>query len=73
MKNKALIVVLLVVVVLVVVYLLLSQRGYVPAVPEVGAPAADDTTAVINQGLEGVDLGDLDAEFQAIDQELNNL
>lgn len=71
--KKGLIIALLVIVVLVAVYLLLSQKGYVPAVPEVGAPRADDTTVAINQQLDGVDLGNLEQEFQDIDQELNNL
>lgn len=32
-----------------------------------------DTTSEINAGIESVDLGDLDKEFQDIDAELNNL
>ena len=32
-----------------------------------------DTTTVINQDLEGIDIGELDAEFQDIDSVLETL
>lgn len=38
--------------------------------PEV---SEEDTTAVIQQDLEQIDLGDIDEQFQGIDAELNNL
>ena len=39
------------------------------------APALEgsDNSAAINQELQGIDLGDLESEFQSIDSELNNL
>lgn len=37
------------------------------------APASGDTTAAINEQLQGIDFGDLDQEFQTIDQDLNSL
>ncbi|HHE67512.1 MAG TPA: hypothetical protein ENL33_00400 [Candidatus Parcubacteria bacterium] len=33
----------------------------------------EDTTKAINQELNNIDIGDLDAEFEAIDQDLNSL
>ena len=41
-----------------------------PLLPEV---SEKDTTAVIQQNLEQIDLGDIDQEFQSIDAELNGL
>lgn len=41
--------------------------------PTTGQQAPNDTTAAINQDLQAVDFGDLDAELQGIDQELNQL
>ena len=34
---------------------------------------APDSSSAINQEVEGLDIGDLDAEFQQIDAELNQL
>jgi len=39
-------------------------------VPEEGL---EDTTPVINQDIDSIDLGDLEAEFDQIDAELDNL
>lgn len=44
-----------------------------PAVPTVEESAVGDTTGVINQELEGIDVNGLDPTFKEIDAELENL
>lgn len=41
--------------------------------PKLTEKAETDTTASIAQQLEGVDLEDLDKEFQSVDSDLNSL
>jgi multidrug resistance efflux pump len=41
--------------------------------PEVPEGTLEDTTPVIQQELESIDTGDLEKEFEQIDQDLNNL
>lgn len=54
-----------------------NQRAEISPVPSVPAaeevPAVGDTTGVINQELEGVDVNGLDPNFKEIDAELENL
>ena len=65
----------------VLVYLLLIKKWDAPGSGVYGGeesappPALEgsDNSATINQELQGVDLGDLESEFQSIDSELNNL
>lgn len=56
---------------------LFSKSAISPSVPiiPVGKESeiSGDTTAVINQELNDVDFGDLDAEFKDIDADLKNL
>jgi len=40
--------------------------------PEALLPAGD-TTDVINQGIEAIELPDLDSEFESLDQDINQL
>jgi predicted negative regulator of RcsB-dependent stress response len=44
-----------------------------PAVAVQPVPPKEDSVSSINQELNGIDLGNLDQEFQAIDQDLNSL
>ncbi|OGG43140.1 hypothetical protein A3G50_01820 [Candidatus Jorgensenbacteria bacterium RIFCSPLOWO2_12_FULL_42_11] len=48
-----------------------------PEVSEIGQPASptikEDSTSVINQELDSIDIGDLNKEFQTIDSDLNSL
>ena len=46
-----------------------STEG-LPQLPEV---SDNDTTAQIMQDLDGINLGDINQKFEAIDAELNNL
>lgn len=46
------------------------DTGTLPNLPEV---SEEDTTGQIQDDLEQVDLGDIDAEFEDIDVDLNNL
>lgn len=41
--------------------------------PRISQQQPQDSTAVIQADLQDIDLGDLDKEFQEIDQELNTL
>ena len=38
-----------------------------------GEPIITDSTTSINESIEGVDVGDLDGEFEEIDADLNSL
>jgi hypothetical protein len=83
MKKFLLIVIIIVVALL--AFWFLQKSGYAPSYPpqppvgtvlpagETLSPAADDSTSAINQELESVDLGNLEQEFQSIDNELKNL
>jgi hypothetical protein len=83
MKKVLLIVIIIVVALL--AFWFLRKSGYAPSYPSqppVGtvlpaggtlSPAADDSTGAINQELESVDLGNLEQQFQSIDNELKNL
>lgn len=62
---------------IIVVIVILAAAGiwwwqaYTPTQPVEAPP--DDTSAAISQELGTVDLGNLDAEFQQIDADLNTL
>jgi len=75
--NKNVLIIILIVVVLVILGVVLLRPGTpvtAPTTGEVpGVQLAPDSTGAINQELESVDLGDLDAEFQSIDSDLNSL
>ncbi|MEW5805117.1 MAG: hypothetical protein AB1721_00070 [Patescibacteria group bacterium] len=54
------------------------QKGLEQAVPSaepipLEEITSGDTSSAIQQEIENIDLGDLDSELQAIDQELENL
>ncbi len=67
--------ILIIVLVLIVIGVWIWQFGGMPvdegteALPEVG----DDTTSDIDEQLEGIDLGDLESEFEDIDAGLEEL
>lgn len=50
-------------------------RSQSPNVFNISAPpmAAPDSSSAISQEVEGLDIGDLDAEFKQIDTDLNQL
>lgn len=50
-----------------------QQPGPESALPELPAVSEEDTTTQIQQDLEQIDLGDIDAQFEAIDTELQGL
>jgi hypothetical protein len=71
-SKKTILIVAALIVIAVIVYVVYQRdRGlqvdYSPATQE------SDTSSAITQDLEGVDLGDIDKEFQDIDKELNSL
>ncbi|MDP2637197.1 MAG: hypothetical protein Q8P03_01130 [bacterium] len=68
-KNILIGIVIIAAVVLVGVWMF-SQQG-TETQQESEAPA--DTTGSIQADLDALDLGDLDAEFESIDQDLNDL
>lgn len=41
--------------------------------PEIPLDTLDDTTPVINQELESINTGDIESEFETINQDLENL
>lgn len=77
MQNKQLVLAtaLIAVVMLGAGFWWLNQKPLVIPEPPNSVPVstATDTTTVIEQDLNAVDLGNLDAEFQTIDQDLNTL
>lgn len=72
MKKTLTIVIILVVVAVLVIWL--AIRTSAPAGPaDTAEILGQDTTPAINEQLNSLDLGDLDAEFQQIDADLNQL
>lgn len=75
--NKNVLIIILVVVVLVILGVIFFRPGTPVTAPTTGetpgATLSPDSTGAINQELESVDLGNLDAEFQSIDSDLNSL
>ncbi|MDO8467065.1 MAG: hypothetical protein Q7S83_02905 [bacterium] len=61
------------VLILVAVALIVLGFWYWNSVKEEAAPLSDDNSSAINAELNGVDLGDLDAEFKDIEAELGTL
>jgi hypothetical protein len=71
---KKILTIIIVLVVLAVLVFWLATRTSAPTGPaDTAEILGEDTTSAINEQLEGLDLGDLDAEFQQIDAELNQL
>lgn len=68
------VVVIVAVVGLFLVWWYVDRMGFNP-LPSVGVGTPSEETKInqINQELERVDVGDLDAEFEAIDSDLNSL
>jgi FtsZ-interacting cell division protein ZipA len=75
--KKTLIIILAIIIVAILVWYWWSSSSSAPqqqeTSPTVQNPAPNDTTSAINKELEGIDLGDLDREFQNIDSDLNSL
>jgi lipopolysaccharide export system protein LptC len=77
MQNKNIIVIIFSVIVLALLIWLLAvnkQSTFQPLVEnnDLTAPA-NDSAATIDQDLQGINIGDLEQEFQGIDQDLNSL
>ncbi len=78
MNTKILIVLVVIVIALLGVVYFSSEKGDDQNSMENSnqSPAngtAIDTTSAINADIENIDLGDVDTEFQEIDQDLNSL
>lgn len=77
MKKIIILIIIIVLVALGVKYYLANQAGEeITGLDEKNqekAVVVEDTTAAITEGLEEINLGDLDAEFQEIDADLNSL
>ena len=77
-KNSVIIIVIIIVLALVVIWRWQTGRVSAPS-PAVTDEAVlqelleEDTTSAAIEVLDSLDLGDLDAEFEAIDAELNQL
>lgn len=77
-KNLVIVIVVIIVLALVVIWRWQTGRILAPA-PVVTEEATleelleEDTTSAAIEVLDSLDLGDLDAEFEAIDAELNQL
>ena len=72
-KNKAIAIIIIVLVVLIGLWLWNSKKNvYAPSPTGQVTPPIDDN-AQITQDLDSIDLGDLEGDFQAIDQDLNSL
>jgi flagellar basal body-associated protein FliL len=76
-KGSGLGLLIVIIIVIVVAWFAFAKRGVAPSSDEaaqIQSPAAgEDTTAVIEAELQDVDLGNIDAELQAIDADLNQL
>ena len=77
MQKKNIIVIIFSVVVLALLIWLLvvnKQPTFQPSAEnnDLTAPA-NDSAAAIDRDLQGIDIGDLEQEFQGIDQDLNSL
>jgi flagellar basal body-associated protein FliL len=66
-------VVVAIIVIIVLAYSLSGQKTETPTVPSDSLSAGNDTTAGIQNDLNAVDMGNLDAELNDIDTQLNNL
>jgi len=51
----------------------LLRSGKIDDLPQLPGASQEDSTAEIQKGLQEIDLGDIDKEFESIDAELNNL
>lgn len=73
--NTKNIIVLIVVVAAAVLLFWMWQQGILPFGQQAEAPETEqgDTTTDIQEQLDAVDLGDLDAEFKDIDRDLESL
>lgn len=69
--KKIIITVIVIVIVILLIWWWQSQNKIL-APADLGMPEGDTTNA-ISQQLESIDISDLEAEFQAIDVDLNNL
>ena len=73
-SSKTWLWVALVVVVVVAGWLWLSRQATAPTLEVSGPPLSEsDTTSAIEQELNATDFGDLEAELQATDADLNSL
>ena len=77
-KKILLLIVVLIVIVGVAIWLWKAGPSYAPTLPSGnGTPITpvipDDTTSAVVEELDTLDLGDLDTEFQTIDQDLQGL
>lgn len=71
---KKLIWIIVIIVIVIVGFLIWGSKSSRVSAPT-GAEVVpgNDTTAAINQDLSGLDVGDLNEEFQSIDADLNQL
>ena len=78
MKNKSIIIIIIILILaLVIIWRWQANRTSIP-VPTADEAALEellqeDTTSAAQEALDSLDIGDLDAEFRAIDAELDNL
>ncbi len=77
MKKTLIIVVIVIIIAVLAIWLVYRSPEPVssPAgeTAETAEVSGGDTTSVINSDLDSLDLGDLDAEFEQIDADLNQL
>ena len=76
-KKSIIIIIVIVILALVVIWRWQAGRTSIPA-PTTGETTLEellqeDTTSAAVEALDSLDLGDLDAEFEAIDAELDSL
>jgi len=71
MKKIALTIIIIIILIAAVAFVFWQRSQKVT--PPVQTEVKDDTTSVIDKDLESVDVGDLDKEFEVIDNDLKNL
>lgn len=71
--KKTLWIIVIVVLIVVGYWFWQFRQGPGAGLPQLPQVSNEDTAAQINQDLDQINLGDIDAEFKNIDVDLNNL
>ncbi len=76
-KKNIIYIIAAVIVIISAILIVIAKKSATPEIPapenNIPAEQQPQTPAQIEQDLQGIDLGDVDKEFQAIDESLNSL
>jgi len=68
---KPIIIIIVAIIAILAVLWIFGQAPIAPEIPLDGTQ--DDTTSAVAEDIENLDLGDIDSEFEVIDQDLESL